>query len=127
MTWLCKLIDREAQKLRGENPSPGEMWLESRMVQPGPDGDFYKKHILSPEYLRDWDGKRPPLIVCLPDGAWWAIDQCYAGAKEGWTVTGLPPCVTVRPSIVSPGYHGWLTDGVLSDDIEGRIYAESDT
>lgn len=31
--------------------------------------------------------------------------------------------ITVRPSISYPDqYHGWLTDGVLSDDLEGRRY-----
>ena len=46
----------------------------------------------------------------LPDGA-------------GWTITGEPPHLTAHPSInVIGAYHGWLKDGVLSDDCEGRHY-----
>lgn len=61
------------------------------------------------------------LMLMLPDGTEWMID---GPARNGgrWTRTGSPPRITARPSIASPGYHGWLTDGVLSDDLEGRSY-----
>jgi hypothetical protein len=60
-----------------------------------------------------------------PDGKWWEIVlppggvsdvwSVYGEAKGGgrWTVTGAAPKLTARPSILTPQYHGWLTDGVL--------------
>lgn len=61
------------------------------------------------------------LMVRLPDGTDWTIDgPSRSGGR--WTRTGDPPLITVRPSILSTKYHGWLTDGVLSDDLEGRQY-----
>ncbi len=79
---------------------------------------------MSAEYRRDWADRRPPLYVCLPSGAYFCVDRKDDAAGDaGWTVTGDPPRITVRPSINHMGcYHGWLTDGVLSDDVEGRTY-----
>lgn len=65
------------------------------------------------------------LIVVLPTRAFWTIDGPASNAPgklPGWDRTGTPPVITARPSIGSDGYHGWLTDGVLSDDLEGRTY-----
>ena len=67
------------------------------------------------------------LIMRLPGSGEWTIDGPATGGG-GWTRTGEPPKITVRPSILShasgsvKGYHGFLTDGVLSDDLEGRMY-----
>lgn len=61
------------------------------------------------------------LTIKLPDGSEWIIDG-PASNGPGWQRTGIPPRITAQPSILSPGYHGWLTDGVLSDDLEGREY-----
>jgi hypothetical protein len=54
------------------------------------------------------------LAVQHPDGASWWID---GPAKDGgrWTRTGEPPNISVTPSILSPDYHGFLTDGVLRE------------
>lgn len=82
---------------------PGAMW-EAPWYLPfgsGPDGKHY--------------------MLRLPDGHDWQIDG-PATNGGGWTRTGEPPRITARPSIASPGYHGWLTDGVLSDDLDGRRY-----
>lgn len=62
------------------------------------------------------------LVLALPDGGQWTIDGPSSNGP-GWTRTGEPPHITTRPSILSTRYHGWLTDGVLSDDLEGRTYA----
>jgi len=67
------------------------------------------------------------LVMRLPGGGEWAIDA-PAQNGPGWERSGEPPKITARPSILSHpsgsvrGYHGWLTDGVLSDDLEGRTY-----
>ena len=62
-------------------------------------------------------GGGPHLFVMTPGGVW-DIDQ-GAGDKpggSGWEREGDPPKVTARPSIrIADRYHGWLTDGVLTD------------
>lgn len=71
--------------------------------------------------IADWVGPDGmSLNVMLPDGTPWFID---GPSRTGghWTRTGTPPNVTARPSILSPHYHGWLTDGVLSDDLDGNL------
>jgi hypothetical protein len=61
------------------------------------------------------------LIIKLPDGGEWVIDgESISGGY--WERTGKPPVITARPSILSSRYHGWLTAGLLSDDLEGRHY-----
>ena len=57
------------------------------------------------------DGRR--LVVRTPAGDWLVDGPSTNG--PGWTRTGTLPQITVRPSIAQPGYHGWLTDGVLHD------------
>ena len=71
---------------------------------------------------------RVPFFVKLPDGsefcpymrAWNGRDG-YHG--EGWGVAGELPNVTVSPSINVVGhYHGWIRDGVITPDCEGRSF-----
>ena len=119
----CRFVDREEQIARGEKPQPGDMWFVPAMLDPAHNG-FYLKHILSNEYQRDWLGKRAPLIIVLPNGDWFNPDSRYSDrGGPGWTVIGKPPCITVSPSINCVGrWHGWLQNGVLSDDVEGRKF-----
>lgn len=61
------------------------------------------------------------LSVMTPGGQW-NIDL-PSSSGPGWTRSGEAPRITARPSIHVIGrYHGWLTDGVLSDDLDGRSY-----
>lgn len=58
--------------------------------------------------------------VMLPNGQTWcpwskAYNQERGYHGEGWDVSGPPERLTAKPSIAVNGYHGWLTDGVLSD------------
>ena len=86
---------------------PGMIWNAPwligayRMHPSGPDGQF--------------------LIMRLPDGQEWAIDGPSTNGP-GWIRVGTPPLLTVTPSILSKDYHGFLTAGVLTDDLEGRTY-----
>lgn len=77
------------------------------------------KTFLSVHYWRDWSEKRPPIILFCPNMREWSIDQ-KSNNGDGWQVTGEDNNLTAMPSIVVPGFHGWLKDGVFSDDIEGR-------
>ena len=87
---------------RGDAP-PGAMWHSPHMADAwtGPDGLC--------------------LYVVLPSGEQWGMD-CPSTNGDGWTRTGTPPRITATPSIAASRYHGYLTDGVLTDDLEGRVY-----
>lgn len=82
----------------GRKPTPGAMF------------DTYWRSRLQKE-----DGLT--ISVVCPDGMVWCIDD-EASSGGYWTRTGTPPKITARPSILTPDYHGWLDDGVLSADID---------
>lgn len=92
---LYRRVDGTGELFTDRDAPPGAMW----------NADW-----LLPAYAGP-DGKS--LMVQTPGGPW-AIDS---GAKGGgrWTRTGDAPRITARPSILMPGYHGFLTDGVLED------------
>lgn len=130
MPWQCRLVDdpfhpggpgREGLRI-------GDMWYSLWKTTEDCPAAFQAD--LSDEYRRDWAGKRPPLVVVVPalSKAGYRlipIDEHYTrpGETHGWTVTGQPPNVTCSPSINAIGdWHGWLQNGVLSDDVEGRTY-----
>lgn len=54
------------------------------------------------------------LIVKLPGGGEWVIDGPANNSSVGWVRTGTPPNLTVRPSIQTPTFHGWLNAGVIT-------------
>jgi hypothetical protein len=82
---------------------------------------------LSPHYWRDWSDIRPPLAVLFPHGENWELDRRSSNGN-GWTVKFTKPDLSdlsVSPSIVVDGYHGWLgvngtPPGQFSADLEGR-------
>lgn len=83
---------------------------------------------LSAQYAREFAGKRPSLVVRLPGGYDFCIDSRAwrdgVPYGDGWTITGEPPAITLSPSINIGGtYHGWIRDGVITDDCEGRTFA----
>jgi hypothetical protein len=116
-------------------PSRGQPAGEARQVWPGEC--FH--HIgmlteddrvgLSKQYLAI-ASQRPPLFIFTP-GGWWCPDQLAWNVKQrwhgpGWSIRGNFPRITITPSILFPDrYHGWVTDGALSNDIDGRRFAES--
>ncbi len=79
-------------------------------------------------YLQNHAGKRPPILIVLPGGSGWCPDmRAWASAQgyhgEGWAVVGDLPNVTITPSINYVGvYHGWVQNGVITDDCEGRKF-----
>jgi hypothetical protein len=117
MPWPLKLMPGP---VAFEDRQPGMMWFcrQSFYDAVGP-GHF------SPNYYADWAGKRLPLTIVMPGGTMWCPDICPdwgTNVDVGWKVTGEVPLLTAYPSIGKPDYHGWLKDGVLSDDLEGRTY-----
>lgn len=77
---------------------------------------------------RAWWGPEGQGCLCVvTPGGMWPIDGPASrpgggeSAPGAWTRTGEPPAITVAPSINLVGrYHGFLRDGVLTDDVEGR-------
>ncbi|WDL96961.1 hypothetical protein [Alicyclobacillus sp. ALC3] len=116
MPWKCRMVEYDpAMKLE-----IGDMFFANEYLQ----NSVSLKH-LSAHYLAEPAG-RPPLWVMTPGGCWCVDERPFVRGEwtdGGWKVTGTAPNITARPSINFPGlYHGWLTDGVLSDDLEGRRY-----
>lgn len=114
------------------NPKIGDVWP---VIENDDDSDTLI--LLSERYKRGENGKRPPLIVVLPsiynkDGERFLIDRYASGAKNktGWKVTtigelenGKTPNITMEPSINCVGsYHGYIRNGVITDDCEGRKF-----
>jgi len=133
MPWQCRLIDAPNTVEDYKALNPGDMWYAAYWRKPETDGDyktFMLKTVLSPQYKTQWLDKRAPIIVVLPNGEHICPDHRFGKGdgsgeykEDGWTVTGDAPNITVSPSINATGrYHGWLQDGILSDDVEGRTF-----
>lgn len=77
---------------------------------------------IAPEHA----GKRA-VLVKLPCGTLFNIygttwSQGRAG-PSGWSVSGTAPSVTLSPSVnIGGGWHGYIRDGVISDDVSGRTF-----
>lgn len=96
-------LEEEHGRFELANAPVGAMWHAWWMGgEPGPDGLY--------------------LVVKLPDGWEWELDGGASNGPQGWERVGKPPELTVSPSIASPGYHGFLVAGELTDDVEGRTY-----
>ncbi len=69
---------------------------------------WYDEFTSHPEGVKPW-------LVALPDGGEWITSQKATGGGY-WTITGMPPNITVSPSIfhnAPTGWHGWIRDGEL--------------
>lgn len=133
MAWQCFMVEKtgemEWRDLAGGgrvgNPyyrvvATGEIILVERSLPIG--AMFYSDE--GYDIKRGVGPDAKSLYVVTP-GGYWPIDHPSTGDGPGWTRTGTPPHVTVSPSINfvgQGGYHGWLANGILSDDLEGRTY-----
>ncbi len=117
MSWKCVLKECGLNRYWPDIVEIGTMWLAPYHLL----GDRAKR--LSPNYHSQWAGKRAPLVVCLPNNTFFCVDNMATDGGNGWTVTGEAPLITVSPSINIVGsYHGWIKNGVISDDCEGRVF-----
>lgn len=132
MSWQCRLIEYQ----KGMDLQIGDMFWgptkEQYLADPLNYGWLYffsKLNNLS-EYYKQNNSHRRPLLVWLPGRNLFCVDgMCWnsEGKYGGWTVTGDAPVITVHPSINLVGsYHGWLQSGVISNDVEGRTFDETD-
>jgi hypothetical protein len=94
---------------------PGSYWT----IPADKEGYFVRP--LSEEFRRS--GRDFVIFITLPGGAEWCPDLTSSESGQGWTVTGELPAITVSPSVHQLGrYHGFVQNGVLTDDLEGRSY-----
>lgn len=87
-------------------------------------GPLWKKEdYLSSKYFALPEPRRAPVCIRLPGGMDWVIDSNASNLTGGWDVSGPEGQWTLSPSINFIGsYHGWLQNGVISDDCEGRKF-----
>jgi hypothetical protein len=97
-----------------ESP-PGATWIADWFPDEGPNGQWTGP-----------DGK--VWCIMLPSGMEWIVYGHSSGpAKDQkgpkWTVQGVPPDVTVSPSIHQVGhYHGFIRGGIITEDCEGKKF-----
>jgi hypothetical protein len=112
-----------AKRAGGGSVQVGASW-------PSKDYDQHQNG-LSRKYLALPEPRRKPIIVVLPGQNWFCVDSAaYDEARgyhgEGWDVSGEPPNLTVSPSINIVGhYHGYITNGVITDDCDGRTFSSN--
>lgn len=68
-----------------------------------------------------WQHPRRGLCVKLPGDVMWAMEEVSTdGKKTKWCILGTPPLISVTPSIDKGIYHGFITNGIISDDLNTR-------
>jgi len=85
---------------------------------------------LTRQYFRE-NAERNPLILVLPGKHRFLVDgQCFSrklGYYDAWIVTGVPPLISVTPSVdMEGGYHGFIgsngvAPGFIGADLSGRF------
>lgn len=91
-------------------------------------GGEWALSLVSRQYKEKHAAHRKPFLVKLPSRwkreYWFSPDwQTSRLDGEGWEVSGGLLDFTVSPSINIIGdYHGWIQNGVITDDCEGRVY-----
>lgn len=103
----------------------GDNWQHNvqRLYRGAPDGKLYTSRTMPPGAMFNatwWNEPGPDgitLAVVLPPNGGDDIWMPDVPSKDGrpWTRTGAIPRVTCRPSILTPRYHGFLTDGKLEE------------
>lgn len=141
MSWKCRLIEY-TKECNGQTLEVGNMFYFKPPANykadfHDDDDGWYWPHFYAHEdklsdYYKQHNSGRPPLLVFLPGRSLFCVDgACWRtptpGGKieyyGGWQVIGEAPLITLAPSINLVGsYHGFLQNGVISDDCEGRRF-----
>lgn len=112
MPWRLKVIAEPRTVEDFDRLRPGDCWIDEA------SDPRYLALMVAPAHA----GKRA-WMVALPGLAPFPIYSAATRDNTAWTVTGEPPDVTVAPSIDCNGvYHGYIRDGVITDDLEHRVY-----
>jgi hypothetical protein len=133
MPYQCRLVEAPNETRTLGDMRPGDMYFAPWQID-----DPHYADALSKRYFSEHAANRAPLVVILPDGTPFCVDTRAFGRinpnaegaeqfgyyGDGWAVTGEPPRITVSPSVNIVGsYHGFIRDGEITDDIDGRAEA----
>lgn len=151
MPWNCELLDIVGSIHKRWKPKPGES-ICGRTYLIDSSGKEYSLddlkigymfylpenieelewpwYLAKDDYISDYyktnNNNRKPLFVLLPGKNIFLLDgKCWSNGKHygGWQVTGIAPNITVTPSInIGGSYHGFLVNGIIGDDVEGRVF-----
>jgi hypothetical protein len=124
--WRCFLVEptgRKLQKRYGEGYHDWHTVDEMRALDRNATYGYDELPIGAMFYVLDalkpGDDKRA-LVLVTPGGEF-KVDVPTPEGKR-WQRSGTPPTITVRPQIKLPGYRGTLAHGILSVDLDGRVY-----
>lgn len=124
MSWPCTLVKSIRRGDWEKTESGGEVRQLYWTLADGREVDFNSLPVgamwhssLQPEAYGE-----PSLCVVLPGKVIWHMHHEGTNGHR-WQITGEPPTITAHPSINYVGtYHGWVRDGVVSDDVDGRKF-----
>lgn len=131
--WQCRLIEFRAGMTPHELQTGDMFYADAEVLTaltPETDNLDWPMFLAAAYRLSDnyfaQNAHRLPLLVMLPNSNLFCVDsKCWnaSGMYGGWSVNGEPPHITVSPSInIQRSYHGWIRDGIISDDCEGRVF-----
>ena len=112
MPWPCYVVERYGPMFKRDGVAvawqdlpPGACWMD--------EGELFIKLPLNDEFPVD----RGRIINES------RAERGKSDRLPQWTWTGTLPRITVTPSVNCIGrYHGWIRDGVVTDDCEGRKF-----
>lgn len=112
-----------AVSLRGEPLPLGAMYPSDHYN----DARIANRSLLTSDYRSARAQLREPLFVVLPDGCNFCVDSVTmkdgVPGLAGWSVAGEAPRLTLTPSVdIKGGWHGYIRDGEISDDVSGRSF-----
>lgn len=128
MTWTCTMIDYRRGMTIENGLKVGDMFYlpaEGRSV--GVSIRFQARNLS--KFYHEHNSNRPPLFVVVPGPTLLCLDSiniydCLPKYAD-YMVSGIAPKITLRPSLKTSDYQGWLQHGVLTSDCRGRTYDES--
>ena len=136
MTWDCRLIAYSKEK-NMKTLSVGDMFyfdpppsFENGLGDPHGWGwiSWYATHSVLSDHYKLHNSARKPLLVFMPSRTLFCVDAMQLNKGErygGWQVTGVEPNITLASSIhLDRQYHGYIQNGIISDDLDGRTYNE---
>ena len=121
MPWPCYVVETISYDPPIPHPDLPNVW--TTMLFRAPDGSLvdYRKLKVGAIFVHPTRGIRVKLPGLSGTNGWDMEQEGSPG--HHWKVTGTIPLVTATPSINCVNvYHGYVTDGVVTDDVEGRKF-----
>lgn len=121
MSWPCYIVEEVPQE--PPLPDPERPGVRFTVLFRTPDGELlpFNKLKVGAIYRDARTGIRVKLPGYSGQNRW--DMEAFGGDGDTWNVSGEIPNVTATPSINCVGvYHGWVTNGVVTDDCDGRKF-----